>query len=240
MLVVCLLLSVAVADFTILHASPGAPAVDVLANNSVKLASNVSFGQALTLPSGQQTQTPTSHPIEIRVAGMRKNLISVNVEIDNDNDRILAAVNPPKYLNLETFVLDKPDMSEASSKATIVVAHLAPDVGPVDVFSGGKKVYSFVQYLRATKFVYLPAGKYDFAVRPAGTTAVALNIAGVEVKAGMQYGVFVVGLGSDGTVSAVLHPMKKFEKQENTGLVGILKSLVNILNKITGSNDGKQ
>jgi hypothetical protein len=55
--------------------------------------------------------------------------------------------------------------------AQVRVAHFSPDAPAVDVYVNDDKVLSGVEYKTVSKYLELPAGSYDLAVRPAGAAA---------------------------------------------------------------------
>ena len=83
--------------------------------------------------------------------------------------------------------------------AQVRVAHFSPDAPAVDVYVNDDKVLSGVEYKTVSKYLELPAGSYDLAVRPAGAAASsdAVIEATAEVKAGNAYTVAAVGALAD-------------------------------------------
>jgi hypothetical protein len=57
------------------------------------------------------------------------------------------------------------------SAAMVRVAHFSPDAPAVDVYVDGDKVLSGVRYPTVSKYLELPAGSHDLAVRPARAAA---------------------------------------------------------------------
>jgi Domain of unknown function (DUF4397) len=85
------------------------------------------------------------------------------------------------------------------SAALVRVAHLSPDAPAVDVYVNDDKVLSGVGYPTVSKYLELPAGNYDLAVRPAGAAASSDPVveATAEVEAGAAYTVAAVGALDD-------------------------------------------
>ena len=88
-----------------------------------------------------------------------------------------------------------------SGPAQVRVAHFSPDAPAVDVYVNvnDDKVLSGVEYKTVSKYLELPAGSYDLAVRPAGAAASsdAVIEATADVKAGNAYTVAAVGALAD-------------------------------------------
>jgi hypothetical protein len=85
------------------------------------------------------------------------------------------------------------------SPALVRVAHFSPDAPAVDIYVDGDKVLSGVAYPTVSKYLELPAGSYELAVRPAGAAAGSDPVieAAAEVKAGAAYTVAAVGALDD-------------------------------------------
>ncbi|HEX2375414.1 MAG TPA: DUF4397 domain-containing protein [Actinomycetota bacterium] len=85
------------------------------------------------------------------------------------------------------------------SAALVRVAHFSPDAPAVDVYVNDDKVLSGVGYPTVSKYLELPAGNYDLAVRPAGAAASSDPVveATAEVEAGAAYTVAAVGALDD-------------------------------------------
>ena len=85
------------------------------------------------------------------------------------------------------------------SAAQVRVAHFSPDAPAVDVYVNDDKVLSGVEYKTVSKYLELPAGSYDLAVRPAGAAASSDPVieATAEVEAGNAYTVAAVGALAD-------------------------------------------
>jgi hypothetical protein len=85
------------------------------------------------------------------------------------------------------------------SPAMVRVAHFSPDAPAVDVYVDGNKVLSGVKYPAVSKYLEVPAGSHDLAVRPAGAAASSDPVikATAQVKAGAAYTVAAVGALAD-------------------------------------------
>jgi hypothetical protein len=85
------------------------------------------------------------------------------------------------------------------SAAMVRVAHFSPDAPAVDVYVNDDKVLSGVEYKTVSKYLELPTGSYDLAVRPAGAAASSDPVieATADVEAGNAYTVAAVGALAD-------------------------------------------
>lgn len=87
-------------------------------------------------------------------------------------------------------------------KASLRVAHFAPDVPAVDVFlkspgaanSAGNRLLQNVTFPAATGYASVDAGSYDTSVALAGSLTGVLNLNGANLAAGSSTSVFATGL----------------------------------------------
>ncbi len=177
-----------------LHASPDAPAVDVYVNDA-KVLSDVTFktlSDYLELDAG-------SYTVAIKAAGTDTVVASIDATVDAGMKYTIAAIGMLKDIKLTAFV---DDGATSADEAKLRVVHLSPDTGGVDVALAGQSAAEApvkdLAYPNATDYLALPAGTYDFEVRPTGTTTVALDLPGTALEAGTNYTVFAVGLSAAG------------------------------------------
>ena len=175
-----------------LHASPDAPAVDVYVNDA-KVLSSVTFrtlSDYLPLDAGTYTVT-------IKAAGTDTAVASIDASVEAGKEYTIAAIGKLAAIKLTAFV-DDGVVDPAAAKLRVV--HLSPDTGAVDVALAGQAPADApvknLAYPDATGYLSLPAGSYDFVVRPTGTDTVALSLPGTALKADTNYTVFAVGLSA--------------------------------------------
>jgi hypothetical protein len=180
-----------------LHASPDAPAVDIYVDDA-KVLSGVTFktlSDYLELDAG-------SYKVSIKAAGTDTVVSSIDATVDAGMKYTIAAIGPLASISMTAFVDD--GMTSADG-AKLRVVHLSPDTGGVDVALAGQSAADApvknLTYPNATDYLALPAGTYDFEVRPTGTTTVALNLPGTALAADTNYTVFAVGSSAAGTPS---------------------------------------
>jgi hypothetical protein len=175
-----------------LHASPDAPAVDVYVNDA-KVLSDVTFrtlSDYLPLDAGTYT-------VAIKAAGTDTVVASLDASVEAGKEYTIAAIGKLASIKLTAFVDDGATTADA---AKLRVVHLSPDTGAVDVALAGQAPADApvkdLAYPDATGYLTLPAGSYDFVVRPTGTETVALSLAGTALAAATNYTVFAVGLSA--------------------------------------------
>lgn len=180
------------AKVRVVHASPDAPAVDVLVNGQkVQALTNVPFFTAssyLDLPAGtydiQVVPTGATTPVVIDAKG---------VKIDAGKAYTIAASGKLADIKPAVFVDDL--TAPAAGKAHVRVYHLSPDAPAVDIaVKGGPVLIPNLAFPNASNYLPVDAGTYDLEVRPTGTTTAALSLAGTKLDAGKIYDVFANGL----------------------------------------------
>lgn len=173
----------------VLHASPDAPAVDVLVNGNVAIE-DLSFGNVteyIALPEG-------SYSVKVRPANSAgPDVISTQLNLQNGRDYTVAAVN--KLASIKANIYEDKNLLQNDNRAKVRVIHLSPGAPAVDVaLKSGKVLIGGLTYENASKYLRLKPGKYDLEVRIAGTQSVVLDVPGFEVTAGNVYQVYAVGV----------------------------------------------
>ena len=178
----------------IYHASPDAPGVDLLVDNTVA-GTNLTFPNNtgyLTVPSGTRN-------VKVNVTGTMTTVIEANVPFMQARNYSVFAVN--SVSNIEPLLIEDDLTAPAQGKAHVRFIHLSPDAPAVDItLTDGTVVFGNRAFKDFTAFTPLDAGTYDLQVRVAGTSTVALNLPGITVESGKIYTVFARGfLSGSGT-----------------------------------------
>jgi hypothetical protein len=156
------------------HASPDAPAVDVLVDGAVAFSNLV-----------QVVPTGAAEPV----------VISATLTLDPDQDYTVAATDV--LADITPLVLEDDNSAPAAGKAHVRFVHLSPDAPAVDVaVAGGSVLFSNVAFQEASSYLPVDAGTYDLEVRLAGTDTVVLPVPGVTLSDGTVYTVFAMGLAA--------------------------------------------
>lgn len=171
------------------HASPDAPGVDLLVDNT-KVNS-----AALTFPNstGYLSVNSGTRNIKVNVAGTSTTVINADLPLVKNVSYSIFAVNT--VASIEPLVIEDDLSAPATGNAHVRFIHLSPDAPAVDIaVDGGAVVFPDVTFKEYSDFTPLPAGTYDLEVRVAGTTTVALDLDPIVVEAGKIYTVFARGL----------------------------------------------
>jgi Domain of unknown function (DUF4397) len=175
------------ANVMVIHASPTAPAVDVLVDDK-KVAGPAVFGintNYLTVKAGTRN-------VKVNVAGTSTSAINAPVTVAKDKNYSIFAVTDAATITPLVFTDDL--TAPAAGKAHVRVIHLSPDAPAVDVaITGGAVLFPALAFKTATAFTPVNAGTYNLEIRAAGATTAVLPIPGVVFTAGKIYTVYAKG-----------------------------------------------
>jgi hypothetical protein len=178
------------------HASPDAPAVDVLVNNETVL-SNVSFGAVsdyLTLEAGTYNVTiaAAEDPDTVVFDGQ--------VTLDPRSVTTVAAtgeISEGAATSFEPILFEDSAFTPAENESAISIAHLAPDAPAVDVTAGNGSVVlaDNVTFQNASDYVTVPAGNYTAEIRAAtaGNNGSIVTTVDVSLESETVYTAMAVG-----------------------------------------------
>jgi hypothetical protein len=175
------------------HASPNAPAVDLLVDGAVA-GTGLAFPNNtpyLNLPAGIRN-------VKVNVSGTTTTVIDANLALANGVNYTVFACDSVSKIG--TVVLSDDLTAPAAGKAHVRFVHLSPDAPAVDVaVQGGPVLFANTAFKAASPFTPVDAGSYDLEVRPAGSSTVVLPLNGIALQAGKIYTVFARGfLGGSG------------------------------------------
>lgn len=181
----------------VVHASPNAPAVDLLVDNSLKGA-----GLAYPANTGYLAVPAGSRNVKVNVTTTSTSVINANLDL-------MAGVNYTVFATdsvskLAPLVLTDDLAAPASGKAHVRFVHLSPNAPAVDVaVTGGPVVFGNKSFKEFTAFTPLDAGTYDLEVRLAGSSTVVLPLPGITLTAGKIYTVFAKGFAGGAGAQAL-------------------------------------
>ncbi|MEJ2102993.1 MAG: DUF4397 domain-containing protein [Ignavibacteriaceae bacterium] len=171
----------------VVHASPDAPGVDLLVDNTVA-------GTNLTFPNntGYLTVNSGTRNVKVNVTGTQTTVIEANVDFMQNKNYSVFAVN--SVANIEPLLIEDDLTAPAQGKAHVRFIHLSPDAPAVDItLTDGTVVFGDKSFKEFTAFTPLDAGTYALQVRVAGTSTVALDLGNITVESGKIYTVFAKG-----------------------------------------------
>lgn len=170
------------------HASPDAPAVNLLVDGTIA-------GTGLAYPNATAYLPVAAGTRNLKVnlaAAPGTTVIDAPVTVAAGTNYTVWAAN--FAASIEPVVTIDDLTPPAAGKAHVRFVHLSPDAPAVDVaLDGGAVVFPNVSFKGFTAFTPLDAGSYDLEVRLAGTSTVALDVPPVTLEAGRIYTVWARG-----------------------------------------------
>jgi hypothetical protein len=180
------------AKVRVVHASPDAPAVDVLVNDG-RAFSNAPF-KGIT---SYADLAPGTYNVKVVPAGATSPVV-INADLGLNAGMSYTVVAAGMLANIEPIVLMDDSPVPAAGKAHVRFVHLSPDAPAVDIaVTGGPVVFANVPFKGVGAYTPVDAGTYDLEARVAGTGTVALSVPGVALVAGKAYTIYAVGLVGD-------------------------------------------
>lgn len=180
---VCLLTATAAMAQTgrvrVVHASPNAPAVDVLVDG-VKVLESLPFreySEYLPLSAG-------SHEIRVNVAGTQTTVLQAAPNVMAGRDYTAIAVGfAGRTPALDLLLLEDNNATPAQGQIKVRVVHGAPSAPAVDVYvttpfealDGKTPVLTNVPFKAASGYLQVPVSLYQARVAVAGTKTIAID-----------------------------------------------------------------
>lgn len=176
------------ANVRVIHASPDAPAVDVLVNNSPAFT-NLAF----TGVTSYASLPAAMYNVQVVPAGQPgPAVINADLALSGNTDYSVLAVN--RLANIEPLVLVD-DNTIARGQARVRFVHASPDAPAVDIaLAGGPVLFSNIAFREIGDYLTVGAGAYDLEARIAGTMNVALSVPGAFFARDTVYTVYAMGL----------------------------------------------
>jgi len=176
----------------VVHASPDAPAVDILVNDAA-VFTNLAF-EGITdfaeVPAG-------TYNVKVVPAGATTPVVfEADLGLTAATDHTVIATD--LLANFTPVILTADGGSPTAGNAWVRFFHGSPDAPAVDIaVTGGPVLFPNVVFQQFTAYLPVPAGTYDLEARIAGTTDVALALPGVTVADGGVYTAYATGLVAD-------------------------------------------
>ncbi len=174
----------------VVHASPDAPAVDIVADGAVTLVNNLEFPNA----SGFFDVAPATYNVAVVASQSQAQVIDADLTLDAGATYDVLAVDELAALDLVVGVDDyRPVATEA--KLRVIHAASADAAAVVDVYltaqgAGIDNVDPTIPgfaFKTNTGFLSIAPGEYDVSVAVGGTKSIAIGPAPVTLAAGGVY-----------------------------------------------------
>jgi hypothetical protein len=175
----------------VVHASPDAPAVDILVNGNMTF-SNAPFKGITPYASLDDG----NYDVQVIPAGTQgPAVIKGNLGFKAGTDYTVLAVGT--LSNIAPLVLEDKNMLPDPGKASVRFIHASPDAPAVDIaVKNGSVLFRNVAFKGVGEYLAVFAGTYDLEVRLAGTNTVALSVPGVKLNDQTVYTIFAMGLAT--------------------------------------------
>jgi hypothetical protein len=175
------------ASVKVVHASPNAPGVDLLVDNTLA-GTNLMF----PMNTGYLSLSAGSRSIKVNVTGTSTTVISANLTLAPGVSYSVFAVD--SVSKIAPLVLTDDLTAPAAGKAHVRFVHLSPNAPAVDIaVAGGPVLFSNRAFKQSAGFTPVDAGTYNLEVRIAGTATVVLPLSGIALQTGKIYTVFARG-----------------------------------------------
>lgn len=177
------------ARLRVVHASADAPNVDVIANDTVTLVSDLAFPDATPIVPVD----PATYNVKVTAAGNASAVvIEADLTLDAGVTYDVLAVN--ELAAIEPLVLTD-DYRPVITEAKVRIIHASPTAQDVDIYvtEQGADIANLdptlagVPFKANTGFLSLAAGAYDVTVTAAGSKMPAIGPAPIAINAGGIY-----------------------------------------------------
>jgi Domain of unknown function (DUF4397) len=178
------------AGVRVVHASPDAPAVDVVVNGNFAspLVGNLaypSFTSFAYVP-------PATYNVKVAPTGTQTAVISADLSLVAGTRYTVLAVD--KVAKIAPLVLSD-DPRRIATAAKLRLVHASPTAGPVDIYvtaqgagiASATPLLTNVPFKASTGFLQVKPGTYDVTVTPTGSKTVAIGPATITINGGGIY-----------------------------------------------------
>ncbi|KMT23151.1 DUF4397 domain-containing protein [Clostridium cylindrosporum] len=186
----------------ILHASPDAPSVDIVANGGL-IAKNLNYKDF----TSYLKVIPGNYNIKIYPSGnMSVTTLNTNVKIPPYS--ILTLVIGDNLSDLKLFVVPDNTRKVVENKALVRFSNLSPRSNSIDTYlKNGKQLFKGVNFGEYTNYIEIPPGVYSFQFKPEDSNSVILSVPNTHLKASNAYTIYFVGESSNNSLLQILIPM---------------------------------
>jgi len=173
------------ARIRVVHASPDAPEVDVLLDDT-EVLSDVPY----LVASGYLETSAGDHNLKVNAAGTTTTVIDADATLVDGTDYTVIASG--LVAEIEPIVLEDDNSAPAAGNVRVRAIHGAPSAPAVDVYvtapeadlDAATPVLTNVAFGAVAPYLEVPAGDYQVRVTPAGTTIVVIDSGALTLASG--------------------------------------------------------
>lgn len=169
----------------VVHASPDAPAVDVLLDDAEVLGGvpYLAASDYLDAPAGNRN-------LKVNAAGTATTVINADLNLMDGTDYTVIAAGPVQ--SIEPLVLQDDNSAPAAGNARVRAIHGAPSAPAVDIYvtapgadlAGTTPLLTNVSFRDVADYLEVPAGDYQVRVTPAGSKTVVIDSGTLTLASG--------------------------------------------------------
>jgi len=173
----------------VIHASPDAPAVDILVDGAV-LVPGLAFPEATGF-----VETPAgTYNVAVTVAGNPGAIAIGPVDLDLEAGVRYSVLAVGELVAIEPLILED-DPRRVATNAKVRIVHASPTAMDVDIYvtavgadiNAETPTLENIPFKANTGYLALPAGDYDVTVTPTGTKTAAIGPATISIADGGIY-----------------------------------------------------
>jgi hypothetical protein len=179
------------AELRVVHASPDAPAVDVVVNDDFAnpLVGDLAFPQYTPFVG----VAPGTYNVKVTDAATQ-GVVPIDADLTLDGGVHYSVIALGSLASLEALVATD-DPRRVATQAKVRIIHAAPTAGDADIYvttpgadiAGLAPTLAAVPFKANTGFLGLAAGRYDVTVTQAGSKAAAIGPVTIEIVDGGIY-----------------------------------------------------
>lgn len=177
------------ARLRVVHASPDAPNVDVIANDSITLVSDLAFPNS----TGFLSVDPATYNVKVTAAG-NASAVVIDADLTLDAGVSYDVIAIDNLASIQALVAAD-DSRPIATAAKLRIVHASPTAQDVDIYvtapgtdiANESPALAAVPFGANTGFLALDPGTYDVTVVPAGTKDAAIGPATISIDASSIY-----------------------------------------------------
>lgn len=167
-------------------------------NLYVGLIQQSTGGFTYPTPSGYFSLTNINPPIQIRSYSSvisTVNLVNIDSVVFKPNFKYTLFVTGLRTTNTVTsiFTVDTA-VNPTTGRGKVRFVNASPGSGMLDITANDTLAFKASAYKSVSKFVELPAGNYNFRVKPSGTSTIISNFQSVTIVDGKLYTLYCRGV----------------------------------------------